>query len=412
MEGTDAARPSALFATQCFPPETHAGANRAGAMAAALAEAFDLTVVTLRPSYPHPELFPHHAAATHDAGLAYRVIRTVAFLPHRPGYLRRGARELAMATRLLSRRLPPTNVVVATSPSFFLGPTAFVFARARRARFVWDVRDLTWSYARESMARTGNRNRLHLACIRALSTTARFVGRNANVIVVSNDGIAAAARAMRRNGDGVMVVPNGVGRDIHHRLQTAADHVERRGPARVVYAGALGYYQGLETLLGVASLLPEVEFLLVGDGSERGDLERLAARAGLSNVTFTGYVTRECLFEHYASADILFGQLRDLGVMREATFPSKIFEYLSAGKPIVYAGGGLTAEFLRRSGGALIAEPEDPESIRQAISKLLGDDLLRTEMGILGRRFAGRHIRDDLMAGTGDLLRNRLAAQH
>lgn len=409
MEGSEVTRPAALFATQCFPPETHAGANRAKAMATALAEAFDLTVVTLQPSYPHPEQFRGDAATTHDADLPYRVIRTVAFLPHRPGYLRRGARELAMATRLLARRLPASDVVIATSPSFFLGPTAYLYAKARRARFVWDVRDLTWSYAREGMAKAGNRNRFHLACVRTLTTTARYVGRHANVIVASNDGIAVSARAMRSEGDGVVVVPNGVGRDIHEQLRAAADHVDRPGPARVVYAGALGYYQGLETLLETASLLPDVEFLLVGDGSERGDLERLAARAELSNVTFTGYVARERLVEYYASADILFGQLLDLGVMREATFPSKVFEYLSAGKPIVYAGGGLTAEFLRRSGAALIAEPEDPESIRQVISKLLGDDLLRTEMGILGRRFAGRHIRDDLMAGTGGLLRDRLA---
>jgi glycosyltransferase involved in cell wall biosynthesis len=402
-------KPSALFATQCFPPETHAGANRAGAMASALAEAFDLTVVTLQPSYPHPELFAPEAAGEHDTGQPYRVIRTVPFSPHRPGYLRRGARELAMAMRLLARRLPPSDVVVATSPSFFLGPTAYLFARAQRARFVWDVRDLTWSYAQESMAQSENRNRLHLVGIQALATTARFVGRRADVLIASNEGIAAAAQTLRTGHDGVVMVPNGIGRGIHKRLQTAADRGERVGPARVLYAGALGFYQRLETLLATAALLPDVEFLIVGDGSEREDLERLANQANLTNVTFTGYVSRDRLYELYASADILFAQLRDLGVMEQATFPSKVFEYLSAGKPIVYAGRGITADFLRRSGAALIAEPEDPESIRQSISKLLGDDLLRTEMGILGRRCAARHIRQDLMAGTADLLRDRLA---
>ena len=65
-----------------------------------------------------------------------------------------------------------------------------------------------------------------------------------------------------------------------------------------------------------------------------------------------------------------------------------------------YAVRGITAEFLASTGAALIAEPQSAESIRQAITKLLGDDALRAEMGELGRASSSNHIREDVMAAA------------
>jgi len=96
----------------------------------------------------------------------------------------------------------------------------------------------------------------------------------------------------------------------------------------------------------------------------------------------------------------LFAQLRDLEVMAKATFPSKPFEYLAAGRPVVYAGRGITAKFLASTGAALIADPQNAESIRQAIAKLRGDAGLRAEMGVLGRACSSEHIREDVMAAA------------
>lgn len=393
-------RHAALFLTQSFPPETHAGANRAYAMAVALADHCDLTVVAPAPSHPSPERFSPTSTAAADADHPFRVVRSGPFRPHASGYLRRGVLEIGMAARLMARRLPQADTIIATSPSFFLGPLSYAFAKAKRSRFVWDLRDLTWVYANEGLQLGRERRRLRLAAARGITAIAEHVLRNADLVVASNRGIAAEARKHRGGDRRTLVAANGINRALYEDLSSVAATQPTGERLRVTYAGALGYFQALDSILKAARMLPSVDFTLVGDGTERSRLEQEALDLGLSNVTFTGYVERPTLYEIYRHSDVLFAQLRDLEVMAQATFPSKAFEYLATGRPVVYAGAGITADFLHQTGAGIIAEPEDPESIRQAIAKLEGDWELREAMGVLGRQAAGEHIREDMASAT------------
>jgi len=399
-------RPTALFLTQSFPPETHAGANRAHAMAAALADHYDLTVVAPAPSHPSPERFSDMRTDEIDGSHEFKVIRSAAFPPHAAGYLRRGLLEVGMAARLMARRLGRFDTMIATSPSFFLGPMALAFATAKRSRFVWDLRDLTWVYASEGLKRGDERHRLRLAAARGVSALAALTLRHADVVVASNDGIALSAFCQRSGSKPTIVAPNGISRELHRDLaKVATAQRPANGSIRITYAGALGYFQSLGSFIDAAQMLPHATFVLAGDGPERDRLESQVHNLGLTNVEFTGYVERSTLFDIYSVSDILFAQLRDLQVMSEATMPSKVFEYLAAGRPIVYAGSGITADFLYDTGAAVIAEPEQPESIRQAIAKLAGDRQLREDMGVKARRASDEHIREELAAAAAAQIR-------
>ena len=104
-------------ATQFFPPETFAGAHRMKALADAIAETAELEVVTAKPSYPSPDVF-----ATYSDDLPFRVRRTTALLAH-GRHARRALRELVFAVRTaVTSARPSPDVVIATSPSMFLGP--------------------------------------------------------------------------------------------------------------------------------------------------------------------------------------------------------------------------------------------------------------------------------------------------
>jgi glycosyltransferase involved in cell wall biosynthesis len=73
--------------------------------------------------------------------------------------------------------------------------------------------------------------------------------------------------------------------------------------------------------------------------------------------------------------------------------PVKLFEYMAAGRPIVYAGRGIAADLLRELGCAETVPPEDPRAIRDAVAGLLSDPQRMRELGERGAERAGQDFR-------------------
>jgi colanic acid biosynthesis glycosyl transferase WcaI len=91
----------------------------------------------------------------HDAGFPYTVKRTFSFPPHSGSFSLRAVREQTMALRMALRALPESmDILVASTPSMLLGPVGLAVARARRAKFVWDVRNITWGYAKDTAGKS------------------------------------------------------------------------------------------------------------------------------------------------------------------------------------------------------------------------------------------------------------------
>jgi len=136
--------------TQFFPPETNAAANRIGVMADVLAREHEITVIALKPSYPTPGLFSALSLTKIDAGRSYSIKRTLHFKPHNESLIKRGISEHRMAIRLAAAAFSePADAIIVSSPSMFLAPVGWMLARLKGARFMWDVRDVTWKYPKE-----------------------------------------------------------------------------------------------------------------------------------------------------------------------------------------------------------------------------------------------------------------------
>jgi glycosyltransferase involved in cell wall biosynthesis len=98
--------------------------------------------------------------------------------------------------------------------------------------------------------------------------------------------------------------------------------------------------------------------------------------------------------------------LRDVPVF-DAFVPSKLFEMLAAGRPIIGAVRGEARDILRRSGGALVVDPERGDQLAVAVDRLRADPELRAELARRGRAFAEQNYdRDALAARYLDVLRN------
>jgi len=372
-----------LLLSQFFPPETFAGANRVGSMADVLARDHDVVVVTPRPSYPHPSLYDLGTAFDRDRRRPYRVVRSRAFVPHSRSLTIRAVREHLMALELAARAArEPAEVVVTSSPSMFLGPVCLLLARFKSSRFVWDIRDIGWDYAGES--------RLISRWTRPVLWGVRrymwWVVRRADLVVAASGGGADRLRSRAGPATAVMLVENAVARDLLEACGACRERVPKPRPM-VTYVGLLGEPQAVEVLADVAGRLPAVDFTVVGEGPARGRLESRIRELGVANVTLTGYLSRTEVLDVYRRSDILFAQLKDAPTLNATSLPSKLYEYMATGKPVVYAGGGIAADAVRRADCGITVAPEAASAIADAVDELLSDTARMDQMGRNGRSF-------------------------
>lgn len=383
--------------TQFFPPETFAGANRVAAMAEALAGAGSLVIAAPEPSYPDPTAYEGYRPPLIADSATIR--RVAPFTAQRRSWAVRALGESAMAGRLAATagRIG-ADVFVASSPSMFLGPATLLAARARSARFVWDLRDLTWEYGKEDDVFAG------VAARTALGALARLMWRTVracDLVVCATEGLASVV-ATRVPSQRVELVRNGVDPTLFARFDPSPSSPRDR--KRVLYAGLIGHAQGLDVLLDVAHLAPEIDVMVVGDGPRRAALETNARERGLGNLTFTGYVSPGDLVGLYHSADVLFAQLRSSELHARTAAPSKLLEYMAAGRPIVYAGEGTAAQLIQTSESGLVAPPGDAAAIVKAMASMTEED--RRRLGRNARSYVeGIPTRSDEMLRLADIVR-------
>jgi glycosyltransferase involved in cell wall biosynthesis len=382
-------RPRVLFLTHYFHPEVGATQTRILESARLLRDrGYEVSVLTGFPNYPDgviPEPYRGRWLQTeHLDGI--RVLRSAVYPAPNRGFLKRlvNHTSFALSATLTSRRAGDADVVIAETPPLFTALAAVFVARLRKARLILNVADL-WP---ESAVQLGMLKNPH--AIRAAQAIERFAYRNADVIAGPTPGVCAGIEAAGEPASKVRLLPNAV--DVDRFAPNGDVPSERK---RVVYCGTVGLAQGVRTFLEAARELdgerPDLEFLVVGDGAERGELEALAREWGLGNVTFTGRVTHAEVPRVVGSAAVTVMLLRDVPLFRDA-LPTKILEYMAAGRPVVAAAAGQVAELVESVEAGIVCPPEDGGAVAEAIRRLAADDAEARRLGQNGRRYVEENL--------------------
>ena len=157
----------------------------------------------------------------------------------------------------------------------------------------------------------------------------------------------------------------------------------------VVYVGTLDLSRRLTLLLEsfqkVRMKREDVKLLIVGDGNGKDTLLNAARELGIENdVIFTGQVTKSCVPDYIAAADIGVSPVPPTDYYKYSS-PIKLFEYMAMAKPVV-ANNEIPEHkgVLRESGGGL-AVPFTPEAFAEAIIELLDNPQQALAMGQRGR---------------------------
>ena len=378
--------------TQYYPPEIGAPQARLSELASALVRrGHEVTVLTAMPSYPVGKIYPGYGGfLSQERRGGARVIRTPIFPTQRADFLGRLANYFSFAcsagilgTFLLRR----CEYLIVESPPLFLGFTGLWLSWRTRAAMVFNVSDL-WpeTAVRLGVVRAGSLVHRVAAWLEGLCYRhAAVVSGQTKTIVASIAERFPACRTYHFS--------NGVNtRVFHPDRRTAAARATLEGDAPdacvALYAGLHGLAQGLDQVLDAAGTLradPKLRLVLVGDGPAKEGLMQHAREHGLSNVRFLDPLPSDQVPPLVAAADIL---VVPLATHIPGATPSKLYEAMASGRPVVLVAGGEPAAFVREHRVGIVVAPGDARGLVEALRTLSADATLRQELGANGRRTA------------------------
>jgi glycosyltransferase involved in cell wall biosynthesis len=385
-----------LWIAQWFPPDLGALPARITEMASVwVAEGHEVTVLTAFPHHPLGIVPPRYRGrwVVREKYGDIDVIRCrLLALPNRRMWQRTVCQLSFGATSLLLGiwRAGEPDVVIVSSPPFFTVPAAWLLAGLKRRPLVFEVRDL-WPavFVEMGVMKRG-------IVYRVLELMEEFFYREAaRVIVVTRafrEDLAARGVALNKIG----VIPNGADIDIYGGSEARPRFREAlggEGRFLVTFVGTHGVATGLEQILDAAAILngdPRFAFGFVGEGAERDRLIESARARGLGNVTFHHAVAKDDVRDVYASSDLSIVCLRPVPFL-DKFIPSKIFEIIASGTPVIAALGGEAAAIVREAGHLVVPAGDGP-AIAREIQALAANPARLEEMKRRGRIYMAEHF--------------------
>lgn len=287
----------------------------------------------------------------------------------------------------ITRSMGDFNVVICTTPPLLLTTSAIKIAKQKHAKLVLDVRDI-WpdvAYEMGSFAPGSVYGRF-------FNHIAHKAYAQADLVVSVSPGKVAKLKNRVPNGR-VELIPNGIDENFLSNEEDTelVEHLNLDLGPYCAYVGNIGLAQGLGTLLDIAKVRPDVRFLLFGDGADKATLEQRVKSEALRNVEFCG-VTNEhgvyTVLRHAAVAyvPLVSSRLRD-------SIPTKMYEALACGCPVLLAAEGDAADLLDKSGLGLHAKPEDPSAILRAFDEIMTVNYLEPDRMAAMRYVVANHSR-------------------
>ena len=379
--------------TQYYPPEVGAPQARLSALAQRLVEqGHQVFVLTAMPNYPQGRIQSGYGGVYRREDLdGVTILRTYVYPTQSIGMGRRLSNYFSFVCSSLffgAAVLPRLDYLLTESPPLFLGISGYLLGRLKGARWVFNVSDL-WP-----------ESEVHLGVIRD-----GWILRMAKALEAF-----CYHKAWLVTGQSKEILQDILSRfpDIStYHLSNGADTIHfcpelRSATARqlmadgkcciALYAGLHGLAQGLEQVLEAAAELQDQDdccFVLIGDGPEKGRLVERGKALGLSNVCFLPPYPHGEMPALLASADIALITLKD---RLPGAVPSKIYEAMAVGLPVILAADGEAAAIVRGAEAGIVVPPGEVAPLTSAVRELAANPDLRRRLGAGGRKAAVAHF--------------------
>lgn len=277
---------------------------------------------------------------------------------------------------LESRSIDSVDIVVVTSPPLFTVLAGMQISRRKNAKLVLDVRDV-WPETALNMGGF-TKSSIYYHVFRKIADEAY---RRADLITTVTPGtvkvIASAISKMAAfDTDKIKLIRNGFDKSLFLVPDNIwlKNKLSSGGHFSCAYIGNLGIAQGLQTLIELAEdcQINEVpiKFHIFGKGAEEGELREQANQKNLSNITFYGHIPLSDIATVYSNIDFSYVALKSSRM--KDSIPTKLYESLSFGCPVLLVASGDACSLLEESGLGCSAPPEDRKEIFSCLKKMIG----------------------------------------
>lgn len=353
-----------LLVSFYFTPELGAAPSRIANMVEGFGKLGDeVDILTCLPNYPKGRIFDGYRNKIYKRERigGCNVYRYWSYVTVSKNPVLRGISLISFAVNIwlfsFRRRLIKSYdcVIIQSPPLPIAGSAVALFKCLYRKKTILNISDL-WPLSAVELGAMKEGSFIHkwFSCIE------RFIYKRADAVLGQSEEILNYVAAFESSGK----------RFLYRNLQKYDVRVDRRRknmPVRIVYAGLLGVAQNV---LGIVENIDfkvlGVEFHLYGGGNQAKEICSYIKDRDC-NVFYHGYVEKERIGQELLNYD---ASLIPLTVRIRGAVPSKIFDIVPLGMPVLFCGGGEGAEIIKRYEIGLISAPGDYETLKEIIAKL------------------------------------------
>jgi rhamnosyl/mannosyltransferase len=273
--------------------------------------------------------------------------------------------------RLYREMSQDADIIQLHSP-FPLGDLAVFFFRRKGKLAVWWHSDIV-------------RQKIFLAL---LTPIIHHTLKRADVIIVAAQENIKSSMFLSRYADKCVCIPYGL--DFNAYPETTAfpkfldGHLTDKGCKKLLFAGRLVYYKGVDILVKAMKNIQNAELFIVGNGSLEKKLKSYVRREGMGDkVHFMGTLSRDKLLAAYSSCDVFVFP----SVAKSEAFGLCQLEAMFYGKPVINTLLPTAVPFVSINGETGITVPcSDKNELANAIMALTQRDDMRAQYGINAAR--------------------------
>src|SRR5690554_1077687 len=293
---------------------------------------------------------------------------------------------MIQSTRYALKHSKEYDFVFATSTPLTVGIPALLAKWFKKKKYIFEVRDL-WPEVPIQMG--AFKNPLIIGLTRWLEKT---IYKNAEHVIALSPGMQ----------DGVIkyipkektsMIPNMAKKDEFYPREKDYDLMEQIGLKKdylkVIHFGALGEANGIDTIIESAILSKEqkIQFLFLGAGSTEERLKKIIEQKNIKNVLFHNRTPMELTSAIVNCCDISLVSFKDLPILYTNS-PNKLFDSLSAGKPIIVNSAGWTKDMVEEYNCGYYVNPNQPKELVDKVLYLKNNSDIVKQMGRNSRNLA------------------------